>query len=309
MLLHQVSGRSRLGLALSLLTVLLWGFLAIALKIVLQELDPFTVTWFRFTIAGIVLGFYLALRQQLPTWQQLQKIPLPIFLTAVVGLSANYILFLTGLGKTSANNAQVLAQLSPVIMGLASLIIFKEKYTYKQWVGVAVLIFGLVLFSHEQIRSLVSALDSYMWGNVLLVFGSIVWAFYGLAQKQLLLNLPSTSVMLCLYLSAATLFVPMAHPIKLLSLSGSHMAILIFCAFNTLIAYGAFASALEHWEASRVSAILTLTPLVTLGASALLPVFAPHLLPPSSLSLLSWFGAIAVVCGSLMTSLSSKLRS
>lgn len=48
--LHQVSGRSRLGLALSLLTVLLWGFLAIALKIVLQELDPFTVTWFRFTV-------------------------------------------------------------------------------------------------------------------------------------------------------------------------------------------------------------------------------------------------------------------
>jgi len=62
MLLHQVSGRSRLGLALSLLTVLLWGFLAIALKIVLQEIDPFTVTWFRFTVAGVLLGAYLAIR-------------------------------------------------------------------------------------------------------------------------------------------------------------------------------------------------------------------------------------------------------
>lgn len=86
MLLHQVSGRSRLGLALSLLTVLLWGFLAIALKIVLQEIDPFTVTWSRFTVAGVLLGAYLAIRQQLPTWQQLQKISLPTFLVAVGGL-------------------------------------------------------------------------------------------------------------------------------------------------------------------------------------------------------------------------------
>ena len=94
MLLHQVSGRSRLGLALSLVTVLLWGFLAIALKIVLQELDPFTVTWFRFAIAGLLLGSYLTLRQKLPSWQDLQKVSLPIFFTAVAGLSLNYILFL-----------------------------------------------------------------------------------------------------------------------------------------------------------------------------------------------------------------------
>ncbi len=308
MLLHQVSGRSRLGLALSLLTVLLWGFLAIALKIVLQEIDPFTVTWFRFTVAGVLLGAYLAIRQKLPTWQQLQKISLPTLLVAVGGLSLNYILFLIGLDKTSASNAQVLTQIAPVMMGLASLIIFKEKYNYKQWVGIAVLVCGLVLFSHEQVRSLVTTFDSYVWGNILLVLGAIVWVFYGLAQKQLLLNLPSPSVMLCIYLSAATLFTPLAHPDKLLTLSASHMVILIFCAFNTLIAYGAFAAALEHWEASRVSVVLTLTPLVTLAAATFLPNFIPQLLSPSPLSLLSWIGAIAVVSGSLAISLSSNSK-
>ncbi len=148
--------------------------------------------------------------------------------------------------------------------------------------------------------------DSYMWGNVLLVLGSIVWAFYGIAQKQLLLNLPSASVLLCLYLSAATLFAPMAHPERLLTLSGSHLAALIFCAFNTLIAYGAFAAALEHWEASRVSVVLTLAPIVTLAASTILPNFIPQLLSPSPLSLLGWIGAIAVVVGSMATSLGSK---
>ena len=306
MLLHQVSGRSRLGLALSLVTVLLWGFLAIALKIVLQELDPFTVTWFRFTIAGLLLGTYLTLRQKLPSWQDLQKVSLPIFFTAVVGLSLNYILFLIGVGKTSPTNAQVLTQIAPVLMGIASLIIFKEKYNYRQWGGVALLIFGLVLFSHEQVRSLISSFDSYMWGNILLVFGAIAWVFYGLAQKQLLRDLPSSSVMLGIYLCAAVLFMPLSHPARLLTLSGSHFAILIFCALNTLVAYGAFAAALEHWEASKVSAIITLAPLVTLVASVILPSFMAQLLPPSPLSWWGYVGAIAVVSGSLIISLSSK---
>jgi drug/metabolite transporter (DMT)-like permease len=306
MLLHQVSGRSRLGLALSLVTVLLWGFLAIALKIVLQELDPFTVTWFRFTIAGLLLGTYLTLRQKLPSWQDLQKVSLPIFFTAVVGLSLNYILFLIGVGKTSPTNAQVLTQIAPVLMGIASLIIFKEKYNYRQWGGVALLMFGLVLFSHEQVRSLISSFDSYMWGNILLIFGAIAWVFYGLAQKQLLRDLPSSSVMLGIYLSAAVLFAPLSHPARLLTLSGSHFAILIFCALNTLVAYGAFAAALEHWEASKVSAIITLAPLVTLVAAIILPSFMAQLLPPSPLSWWGYVGAIAVVAGSLIISLSSK---
>lgn len=301
--LHQVSGRSRLGLALSLLTVLLWGVLAIALKIVTQELDPFTVTWFRFTVAGTLLGSYLALRRKLPTWQQLQKIPLPIFAIAVVGLSLNYILFLIGLGKTSANNAQVLTQIAPVMMGMASLIIFKERYNYRQWSGVSILICGLILFSHEQVRSLVTSFDNYMWGNFLLLLGAIVWAFYGLAQKQLLQSLPSSYIMLCIYLSAAVLFTPVAHPAKVLSLSGFHFRLLLFCALNTLVAYGAFAAALEHWQASRVSVVLTLAPIVTLATSTILPNFAPQLLSPSPLTWLGWIGAIAVVLGSMTISL------
>jgi drug/metabolite transporter (DMT)-like permease len=306
MQLHQVSGRSRLGLALSLVTVFLWGFLAIALKIVLQELDPFTVTWFRFTIAGLLLGTYLTIRQKLPSWQNLQKVSIPIFFTAVVGLSLNYILFLIGVGKTSPTNAQVLTQIAPVLMGIASLIIFKEKYNYRQWGGVALLIFGLVLFSHEQVRSLISSFDSYMWGNILLILGAIAWVFYGLAQKQLLRDLPSSSVMLGIYLCSSVLFMPLSDPAKLLTLSGSHFAILIFCGLNTLVAYGAFAAALEHWEASKVSAIITLAPLVTLVASVILPSFMAQLLPPSPISWWGYVGAIAVVSGSLTISLSSK---
>ena len=43
-----------------------------------------------------------------------------------------------------------------------------------------------------------------------------------------------------------------------------HWVAVVFCALNTLAAYGAFAEALVHAEASRVSVVLALNPLLTM---------------------------------------------
>jgi drug/metabolite transporter (DMT)-like permease len=308
MLLHQSSGRWRLGLALSLLTVLLWGFLAIALKLVLQVLDAYTLTWFRFLFAFVCLGGYLAFKQELPKLEQLGSPFLGLLAISILCLATNYILFLLGLAETSPNNAQILIQLAPVLLGFGSLWLFKERYNRQQWVGVTVLIAGMVLFSHEQIRTLVTTLDRYLWGNLLLVLAAIAWAVYGLAQKQLLQKMTSSSVMLCVYGGAAVLFTPLATPARLFTLSPLYLGLLLFCALNTLIAYGAFAAALEHWDASRISAVLTLTPLVTLGASEVLPLFFPTLLVTRGLTLAALCGAILVVAGSLAISLGGSAR-
>ncbi|MHC5832608.1 MAG: EamA family transporter, partial [Nostoc sp.] len=62
MSLHQSSGHWRLGLALSLLTVLLWGILPIALTVTLEALDVYTVIWFRFLVSFLLLAIYLGIR-------------------------------------------------------------------------------------------------------------------------------------------------------------------------------------------------------------------------------------------------------
>ena len=52
MALHQASGRWKLGLLLALVTAACWATLPVALKITLGALDPYTLTWFRFVLAG-----------------------------------------------------------------------------------------------------------------------------------------------------------------------------------------------------------------------------------------------------------------
>jgi drug/metabolite transporter (DMT)-like permease len=78
---------------------------------------------------------------------------------------------------------------------------------------------------------------------------------------------------------------------------------LIYCAFNTLLAYGAFAEALAHWEASRVSVILALTPLLTLLAVEVVHGVAPHVVRPEQIGTIGFVGAALVVVGSGLSSL------
>jgi drug/metabolite transporter (DMT)-like permease len=299
MQLHQTSGRWRLGLALSLLTVFLWGILPIALAVTLQVLDVYTVTWFRFLMAFGLLALYLASRKQLPNFQQLRSASLGMLAIATVGLGLNYLLYLQGLVQTSPTNAQVIIQLAPIFMGLGALAVFKERYNLPQCVGLGILCLGLMLFFKEQLKTLLTAQATYLLGNGILVVASIAWAIYALIQKQLLQKLPSSSIMLVIYGGCTLLFTPLAAPQRLVSLSPLHLSMLLFCGLNTLIAYGAFAEALEHWEASRVSAVLATTPLVTLLSVTAVAWLTPSLIAPEHLTVLGVLGAVFVVVGSI----------
>ncbi|MBW4486934.1 MAG: DMT family transporter [Trichocoleus desertorum ATA4-8-CV12] len=302
--LHHSSGRWRLGLALSLLTVLLWGVLPVALMVTLQVLDVYTVTWFRFLVSFGLLALYLASRKQLPNLEKLRSPGLwKLLAIATVFLAINYLLFLQGLAQTSPANAQVLIQLAPVSMGLGALWVFKERYTLRQWAGLVLLTLGFSLFFHEQLQALMTSSAQYLGGSGLLVLAAIAWAVYALAQKQLLQTLPSATIMMAIYGGATLLFTPTAAPQKLLSLDTFHWIALLFCALNTLIAYGAFAEALDHWEASRVSAVLALTPVVTIGTMLGVAVFWPTLIAPEQLTVLGMVGAILVVSGSFAIAL------
>ncbi len=299
MSLHQTSGRWRFGLALSLVTVFLWGVLPIALTVTLQSLDVYTVTWFRFLIAFGLLAVYLVKQKQFPELQKLRSASLGLLVIATLFLGLNYLFFLQGLMYTSPTTSEIVIQLAPILLSLGALTIFKERYTLPQWMGLGVLTLGFALYFHEQLKTVITAQGNYLLGNGLLVLGAVTWPIYALAQKQLLNKLSSSTIMLVIYGGCTLLFTPLAKPQTLLTLDTLHFGMLLFCGLNTLIAYGAFAEALDHWEASRVSAVIALTPLVTLISVWAVSLLTPTLIAPEHLTLLGLLGAILVVAGSV----------
>jgi drug/metabolite transporter (DMT)-like permease len=303
--LHTSSGNWQLGLGLSIVTVLLWGLIPLALGVVLQSIDIATVNAFRFLSSFILLGGYLASRQQLPTVKQLQATSPVLMLVAIGGLTCNYLFFTKGLLATSPSHAEVLIQLAHLFFGFGGLLIFKETYSRKQLVGLGILILGLVGFFNQQL-AVVAATEKYWAGSAMLAFAAFTWAIYALAQKQMLQNLSSGQIMWVIYGCCGVIFGVFSHPASVLSLSTLQWGMLIFAGLNTFVAYGAFAESLAHWPASRVSAVLALAPIVTLVAMAIL---APWLsLHAEKITPLGVAGAISVVVGSISISLNDQSK-
>jgi drug/metabolite transporter (DMT)-like permease len=304
--LHRTSGRSGLGFALALTTMLLWAVLPIALQAVLVALDPYTLTWARFVASAIALGGFLAVRSDLPDLRRIGRSRALLLATATVFLAANYAAYLVGLDRSSAADAQVLIQLGPILLSLGGLFVFRERFTRVQWLGLFVLLSGVAVFVAVRLANAPIGESRLQTGMALIVFAAIVWAVYGLAQKQLLHTFSSAHVLLFVYAGSAAVFTPFAEPAALAGLGATHGAVLAFCALNTVVGYGAFAESLAHWEASRVGAVLALTPVATLVLAAALDTFAPAWGVGQTLAFGGWVGALLVVAGSLAVSLGTS---
>jgi drug/metabolite transporter (DMT)-like permease len=166
-----------------------------------------------------------------------------------------------------------------------------------------VLVAGLLLFFNQRLPALLGLSGAEAVGVGLVIVAGIVWAAYALAQKQLLLQLSSVNILLLIYVGAAIVLLPLARPASIATLSPFHLALLVFCTFNTLAAYGCFAEALVHWEATRVSAVIALTPLVTIAAVLGYARLFPGSGMAAGLDALGLVGGLVVVAGSVMTSL------
>lgn len=303
MALHKPSGRGQLGLALSLVTAFFWGILPLALRLVLETLDAMTLIWFRFIVAALFVAGMLAYKRRLPRLRGRGLRSYGLIGIALFGLLLNYVFFTLGLHWTTPETAQVLIQLSPVMFLVGSVMMFGERLSRMQTLGVLVMLTGFGLFFHHKFGEMLQFNSTYASGIGMLLLAGVTWAAYAMAQKQLLTEMPSPAIMLLIY-AGSTIFISFAaNPMAITSLSSLGIALLIFTAVNTIIAYGAFAEALQHWEAARVSAVLAITPIITIITVEIAHSIWPDQVPHESFPLLSYFGAACVVAGSMMTSL------
>jgi drug/metabolite transporter (DMT)-like permease len=298
----------KLGLGFTLLTVVMWGLLPIALKVVLEVMDPDTISWYRFSLSTLIAllwyghGRGSALKSLVFTrhW--------PMSLIAVVGLVGNYQLYIWGLDHINPGAAQILIQLAPLLLLIGSVVIFKEQFFPRQWLGVVGLIIGVLLFFHQRFDSVVPIGEDYLKGVIFILAAAVTWSVYGLAQKQLLKTHHAKDILLLICLAGSLLLWPLAEPQKILSLSSMELMLLIFCGLNTIIAYGSFGLAMSYWQSSKVSAVLPIAPLLTLLFGFGLNYWSFADIPMEPMDWLGSLGALLVVGGAAMAALPKRLN-
>jgi len=291
------------GILYASFTAIFWGFLAVGLKIAVAKIDPFTIVWFRFALAFLVL-FLIFLYKKKEELSILVKPPL-LLVVAAVFLGINYYGFMAGIQKTSPNSAQVVMQVGPVILAMIGVLAFKEKIKGRQAIGFAITMIGLGLFYREQI-SMMTSKDLFNEGMMWIFIGAISWVVYAALQRGLVRRYRPQQLNLMLYGLPAFAYLFLAEPASLNGMSIQFWLLMIFLAMNTLLSYGALAEALKLSDANTVSVILICNPIITIITMWILGVFDVPWIEKDYMSAQSLMSAVLVLCGAGMAVFKGK---
>lgn len=296
-----------LGFIFALITAMAWGSLPIALKQVLSAMNAQTIVWYRFVVATIALFLLLYYKKKLPELMKIGRYGW-LAVIGVLGLAGNFLLFSSSLNYIEPAVAQIFIHLSSFGMLICGVLIFKETLGLHQKIGILLLLIGLGLFFNDRF-DVFAGLNQYSTGVILSVTAALVWVAYGMAQKLMLRKFSSQQILLMMYFGCAIVFTPMAEFSQVKALTPFALICFIYCCLNTLIGYGSYAEALNRWDVSKVSVVVTLVPLFTILFSHIAHAISPEHFAAPELNSISYIGAFIVVCGAILSAIGHKLLS
>jgi drug/metabolite transporter (DMT)-like permease len=301
MIRRSESGR---GILLAIFTAVMWGLLAIALKLVLIHISPITVIFFRFSLAFIMLLVFYLLKR--PSGLKIILRPHPLLILAACALGLNYLGFIKGLNFTTPGTAQIFIQTGSVLLAFSGFVFFKEKASKMQLFGLLVVLTGMVIFYHEQLSVGGQGISLLQKGVLWIIFGGIMWAVYAVSQKVLIKSFNPMELNLVLFGLPALFYCPFADYNTIIHASVIDWVLLLFVGLNTLLAYGSLSYAFKYLEANKISVIITLNPIITFIIMGIFSLLQVKWIGQETFSYPSLIGATLVIIGTVLVVIRRK---
>ena len=286
------------GIIYTLITVLMWGVLAIALKIANKVIDSPTIVWFRFSLAFSGMLIWMAIQN--PKGLKILYKPSGLIVISSLALAWNYIGFMLGVQYTSPSNAQVAIQSGPVLLAVFGIFFFREKISWVQGVGFLLAILGFWIFYKQHISAAAGQEEQYTKGMLITLTGAVAWAIYAALQKKLVVHYPVGTLNVFIFGLPVLLFLPFVNFSSLTNLSIGYWALLVFLGANTLISYACLSLALKYLEAGKVSIIIVLNPIITILLMGIFSWMQVSWIDAEHFSAQSIAGALLALTGAIL---------
>jgi drug/metabolite transporter (DMT)-like permease len=295
---QQENNNNRLGLIFVSIAVFFWGILPIALTLSGGFITPVTLTWFRFVMALVVT---LLIQWRLGALRQFVGLPVAIWMKLVLAgvlLMCNYVSFVYSLGYLAPGTAQLNFQTAPFFLAFGGVLFFKERFNAFQLSCFATLGLGMLMFFHPQLDLRQASDHQVLVGIMIVQFSVMSWTSYALLQKSVSQRLSPSNVLLFIYALGIVVMAPFSDFSQFEMMTLDQWWIVLFCGANTLIAYGCFGQALHYWPTAQVSAMLSLTPVLSFSATELVVSFGwwPGVFSSANIDGLSLMGIVLIVC-------------
>jgi drug/metabolite transporter (DMT)-like permease len=287
-----------IGIILASFTALLWGVLAIGLKIAIGIVDATTIVWFRFLLAFSVIFAYYAVKK--PAYLKILWHPPMYLLIAALGLSINYIAYMYGLQLTSATISQILIQIGPIMLGVVGFVFFKETISRRQAMGFLIAGTGMALFYYDSIAKFIGHEELFNMGLLWIFVAALAWVVYAAFQKMLVSAYPAQQLNLFIFGLPVILFLPFVNFSSFVPLTFSNWMLMVFLGLNTLFSYGALTLAFKYVEANKISMIVTMNPIITFIIMGWATYFEIAWIQPEIITFKGVIAALLVITGGVL---------
>ncbi len=258
---------------LMVLCTVFWAGAFIAGKIGIREFPPFSLAFFRFLFATIVI-FAVMIKYEEKSWR-LQKADWPYMLTlGLIGMFGYHVLFFSALKYTSAMNSSMIGATNPLITSILASIFLKEQLNIKRFAAILLAFSGIALTVSNGDISVFTTL-SFNIGDLLMLGGVVCWAVYSIISRKIMdryspLILTSYSFLVCLILLIPFVLweKPLVYLPKVTWMGWT--SVLYMAIFASVIGYLVQQISIKTIGASRTAAFINLVPVFSIILSALI---------------------------------------
>ena len=247
----------------------MFASLSVVAKVALRELTPFALICARVTAATLVL---VVVRTLLRTRERVAPRDLPeLAAYAFFGVTANMLIFILGLSRTTATNAVVIGATIPVFTVGVAVLMRKEAATLAKVIGLAVACIGaMVIVGAGRFE----AGGGRLVGNLLVVLNSLSFSIYLVISRRLLAKYRPMTVVAWTFVFGALGVLPFGA--RDLALAAPHLSptgwgcVAYIVLFPTVGTYFLNMFALQRVPASLVAIYIYVQPVVGALMAALL---------------------------------------
>lgn len=197
--------KNKLEKYMMLLATVFWAGAFIAGKFSIAEFPVFSLVFFRFLIATIII-FMIMIKVE-EDWKITKKDIKMFVILGVVGMIGYHVFFFLSLKYTTATNSSLIGATNPIVTTILACIFLKEKITYKSIIGILISLFGVMLIATGGDMGVLLSLK-FNTGDILMIIAVFCWAIYGILSKKALETYSPIKITSYAFLTCVILLIP-----------------------------------------------------------------------------------------------------
>ncbi|MBI3379252.1 DMT family transporter [Candidatus Gottesmanbacteria bacterium] len=243
-----------------ILANIIWGIGSPIFKLALQNIPPFTLAFFRFFGAMLILFPFTVSNLWIKKEDWFKLIVLSFF-----GITVNITFFFLGLKYAPSINAPIIASAGPVFLYLFSIFYLHEKNHPKVLIGTIISLIGVFVIIGQPI--LKEGLDGQVLGNLFFLLSALGAVIHAVMMKQINSKYPASVLTFWSFLIGSLTFLPFfilemttLHPFNTIDNRG-WLGLVFGILLSSLAAYWLFDWGLKKIAAQEVGLFYYIDPI------------------------------------------------